>query len=233
MWYNISIQILYEDDAICVVDKPAGVATHSASSWAGDDVVSLLRAKGAQIKTSGDEHRQGVVSRLDVGTSGLLVLAKHEDAYLDLKRQFSAHSVQKIYTALAKGVFKVKRGTVDAPIGRHPTKRALFSVVEGGKDARTHFDVESETEEVSLLRVHLETGRTHQIRVHLSTYGHPLVGDTMYGKTNALDVKSKLTRPFLHSTHLAFLHPETHEKMAFDSTLSDDLTRALEIFGII
>ena len=193
----------------------------------------MLRAQGVQISTSGDTYRQGVVSRLDVGTSGLLVLAKTEAAYLGLKEQFQAHSVEKVYTALAKGVFKVMSGTIDAPIGRHPSKRALFSVVEDGKPARTHFDVLRQVDEVALLKVILETGRTHQIRVHLKAYGHPLVGDKMYGKATALDAFSELERPFLHSAQLRFTHPTSGERVFFDSALPEDLARALRKFGIL
>jgi 23S rRNA pseudouridine1911/1915/1917 synthase len=233
------VPVVYEDDDVIVVDKPAGIATHSAASFDGDDVYNLLVGQGVQIRTSGDSNRQGIVSRLDVGTSGLVVVAKNEISYQDLKRQFQEHRVVKRYIALSHGHFTVRKGTFDAPISRHPTKRAIYAVVDGGKPAVTHFDVLREyavpsptarnskgISKLTELEVQLETGRTHQIRVHFSAYGHPLVGDTVYGGKSVRS--DALSRPFLHSTSLEFSHPRTNQLLKFISPLPAELNEYLQ-----
>jgi 23S rRNA pseudouridine1911/1915/1917 synthase len=236
------LEILFQDDDIVVVNKPVGVLVHQAESFSGDDVYHLLVDQGVEIHTSGDDFRQGIVSRLDVGTSGVLVVAKNEKAYISLKQQFQEHSVIKLYTALAQGHFNVKKGEIDAPIGRHPTKRALFAIVEDGKPSKTDFDVIQEFEfdgvrktggdgivkheTFSLLQIQLLTGRTHQIRVHLSAYGHPLVGDPLYNPHNKAlleKTSAKLTRPFLHSSSLTIQHPSSGDKVTFEAPLPSDL----------
>lgn len=215
-----------------VVDKPVGVITHQASSFKGDDVYHMLVDSGVKIETSGDEYRQGIVSRLDIGTSGVLVVAKNENSYQHLKAQFSSHSAQKVYYALAVGSFASLSGRISAPIGRHPNpkKRSLFAVVEGGKEAVTDFDVlatyaAKNGDVYSLLRIRLHTGRTHQIRVHLSAYGHPLVGDPLYSTRRSANLGSacELSRPFLHSGSLTIKHPETGALMTFKAAFPDDL----------
>jgi 23S rRNA pseudouridine1911/1915/1917 synthase len=233
------LPIIYQDDDIVVVDKPAGIATHAATSWTGADVVTLLDEMQVTIDTEGDSHRHGVVSRLDVGTSGVMVLARNQDAFENLKTQFAAHTTEKIYHALAYGNFVVKHGTLNAPIGRHPKHRALFAVVENGKPAVTHFDaLEQYHFEVgkdkfltTYLQIRLETGRTHQIRVHLNAYHHPLVGDSMYGKATTLEKtlheQFDFQRPFLHSSSLKITHPKTGKILHFESPLHETLKKVL------
>ncbi|MDR1861760.1 MAG: RluA family pseudouridine synthase [Candidatus Ancillula sp.] len=224
------LALVYQDEDIVVVNKPAGMIAHKAESFRGPDVCAELAALGVEINTSGDKWRQGVVSRLDVGTTGLMVLAKNEDTFQKLKGMFSAHEVEKEYLALVHGILNKKRAKINAPIGRHPNNRLKFAVVDDGKTAVTRYEVDEEFEhggkQYSLLRVHPETGRTHQIRVHFSALKHPLVGDTVYGRAHET---FGLQRPFLHARRLAFEHPTTHERLTFEAVLNEDLLTTLHI----
>jgi len=224
-----NLGILYADDDLVVVDKPAGVAAHTGPGWEGPTVVGALRAAGIPVSTSGPVEREGIVHRLDAGTSGAMVVAKSELAYGKLKNEFRYHRVEKIYTALATGRVKPPVGTIDAPIGRAPGREFKMAVVSGGKPAVTHYDVIEELSGATLLKVQLETGRTHQIRVHLAAIGHPLVGDTEYGADRKTAARLGLERQWLHASRLAFKHPRTGLEVAVQAPLPADLAAALEL----
>jgi 23S rRNA pseudouridine1911/1915/1917 synthase len=220
--------IVYEDDDVVVVDKPVGVAAHPSPGWTGPTVVGALVAAGYRISTSGAAERQGIVHRLDVGTSGLMVVAKSEKAYTGLKRAFKERTVDKVYHALAQGHPEPTTGTIDAPIGRHPHHDYRFAVVTDGKPSVTHYEVLEMLPAASLLEVHLETGRTHQIRVHFSALRHPLVGDLTYGADPVLASKVSLERQWLHAVRLGFTHPVTGQDVVVESAYPEDLEHALE-----
>lgn len=222
------LRIVYEDAELIVVEKPAGVAAHPSLGWDGPDVVSHLAAAGVQVATSGAAERQGVVQRLDVGTSGLMVVAKSEYAYSVLKQAFRDRSVDKTYWALVQGHPDPTRGTIDAPIARHRGHDWKFAVVSGGRHAVTHYQTLELVRSAALLEVSLETGRTHQIRVHLAAIGHPCVGDPLYGSDPVLATRLGLQRQWLHATRLGFVHPGTGEYVSFESEPAADLMRVLE-----
>ncbi|WP_402468015.1 RluA family pseudouridine synthase [Isoptericola aurantiacus] len=221
--------IAYEDDDVVVVDKPVGVAAHPSPGWTGPTVVGALAAAGYRISTSGAAERQGIVHRLDVGTSGLMAVAKSEAAYTGLKRAFKERTVDKVYHALAQGHPEPTTGTIDAPIGRHPRHDHRFAVTAEGKPSVTHYEVLEMLPAASLLEVHLETGRTHQIRVHLSALRHPLVGDLTYGADPVLASRTGLGRQWLHAMRLGFTHPVTGREVVVSSEYPQDLSAALEI----
>ena len=221
--------IVYDDDDIVVVDKPAGVAAHPSVGWDGPTVLGALAAAGFRIATSGAAERQGVVHRLDVGTSGLMVVAKTEHAYTVLKRAFKEREVDKIYHAVVQGHPDPLAGTIDAPIGRHPTHSWKFAVTPDGKDSVTHYETLEAFRGASLLEIQLETGRTHQIRVHLAAHRHPCVGDPLYGADPTLSARLGLTRQWLHARQLSFAHPSTREQLTLTSDYPVDLAHALEI----
>ncbi|WP_203706562.1 RluA family pseudouridine synthase [Asanoa iriomotensis] len=223
------LHVVYADDDIVVVDKPVGVAAHPSPGWTGPTVVGGLAAIGHRISTSGAAERQGVVHRLDVGTSGLMVVAKSERAYTDLKRAFKVREVDKRYSAVVQGHLDPLRGTVDAPIDRHPHHDYRWAVVSGGKPSVTHYDTIEAFPAASLVDVRLETGRTHQIRVHFSALRHPCVGDLTYGADPTLSARLGLTRQWLHARALAFVHPGTGDEVLFESSYPDDLRHALDI----
>src|SRR6478736_1289711 len=223
------MRIVFDDDDIVVVDKPVGVAAHPSQGWTGTTVVDGLAAAGYRISTSGAEERQGVVHRLDVGTSGLMVVAKSERAYTALKRAFKERTVTKIYHALVQGHPDPSRGTVDAPIDRHPTHDYKWAVVASGKPSVTHYETLEAFRAASLLEIRLETGRTHQIRVHMSALRHPCVGDLTYGADPTLSARLGLTRQWLHAVELGFEHPGTGQPVSFRSPYAPDLQRALDI----
>jgi 23S rRNA pseudouridine1911/1915/1917 synthase len=225
------MRIVHDDDDIVVIDKPVGVAVHPSPGWNGPTVVGGLAAAGYRISTSGAAERQGVVHRLDVGTSGVMVVTKSERAYTLLKRQFRDRTVEKIYHAVVQGHPDPSRGTVDAPIDRHPVHDYRWAVVAGGKPSVTHYETVEAFPAASLLEVHLETGRTHQIRVHMSALKHPCVGDLTYGADPALASRLELTRQWLHAVRLAFEHPGTGERVEFSSPYPDDLQHALDILA--
>nr|WP_229075764.1 RluA family pseudouridine synthase [Actinoplanes sp. DH11] len=223
------MKIIYSDDDIVVVDKPVGVAAHPSPGWTGPTVVGGLLAMGQNVATTGAAERQGVVHRLDVGTTGLMVVAKSEMAYTALKRAFKEREVEKRYHAVVQGHLDPLRGTVDAPIDRHPTADWKFAVMSGGKPSVTHYDTLEAFRSASLVDVRLETGRTHQIRVHFSALRHPCVGDLTYGADPTLAARLKLDRQWLHARELAFAHPRTHDEVRFVSDYPDDLKYALDV----
>ena len=221
------MRILYEDDDLVVVDKPVGVAAHPSPGWTGPTVVGALAAAGYRVATSGAAERQGIVHRLDVGTSGLMVVAKSEHAYSALKRAFKERTVEKIYHAVVQGHPEPTTGTVDAPIGRHPTADYKFAVTSTGKASVTHYEVLEMVPAASLVEIHLETGRTHQIRVHMAALRHPCVGDITYGADPALAARIGLTRQWLHALRLGFEHPSTGRRVEVTSEYPADLETAL------
>jgi 23S rRNA pseudouridine1911/1915/1917 synthase len=220
--------VVHDDSDIVVVDKPVGVAAHPSPGWSGATVIGGLAAAGFTVSTSGAAERQGIVHRLDVGTSGLLVVAKSERAYTGLKRQFRDRTVDKIYHALVQGHPDPTRGTVDAPIDRHPTQDHRFAVMAGGRPSVTHYDTVEAFPAASLLEIRLETGRTHQIRVHMSALRHPCVGDLTYGADPVLAARLGLTRQWLHAVRLGFEHPGTGNRVSFSSPYPPDLQLALD-----
>lgn len=222
------LTVVYDDEDIVVVDKPVGVAAHPSPGWTGPTVVGSLAAAGYAVSTLGAAERQGVVHRLDVGTSGLMVVAKSARAYTDLKRQFREREVDKEYHAIVQGHLDPLAGTIDAPIGRHPQSDYRFAVVSDGRPSVTHYATLEAFPHASLVDVHLETGRTHQIRVHMSAMRHPCVGDLTYGADPTLARRLGLTRQWLHATRLAFVHPGTGERVEFHSDYPPDLVTALE-----
>lgn len=221
------LPILHQDADIVVVNKPVGMAAHTAPGWEGPTVVGALLAVGAEIVTSGPAERKGIVHRLDVGTSGAMVVAKSELAYGRLQDDFRERRVQKIYHALVQGYLDPPAGTIDAPIGRHPSRDFKMAVVTGGRPAITHYRTVECLPGASLLEVQLETGRTHQIRVHMEAIGHGIVGDPIYGANPRLAQELGLTRQWLHAVTLGFTHPVTGEQMSFGAPLTADLEDAL------
>ena len=223
------LTVLYRDADIVVIDKPVGVAAHPSPGWTGPTVLGALAGFGIGVATSGAAERQGIVHRLDVGTTGVMVVALSERAYSVLKDAFRDRTVEKIYHALVQGHPDPSTGTIDAPIGRHPTSDWKFAVVEGGRDSVTHYETLEAFRAASLLEVHLETGRTHQIRVHFSATRHPCVGDLTYGADPTLAKRLGLTRQWLHARSLAFAHPEDGRWVEFTSPYPADLAHALEM----
>jgi len=223
------LRIVHLDPDIVVVDKPAGVAAHPSLGWDGPDVLGHLAAAGIGVATTGADERQGIVQRLDVGTSGLMVVARAEGAYSVLKQAFRDRRVDKEYQALVQGRLDPPAGTIEAPIGRHPGADWKFAVVAGGRPSVTHYETLEAFAHASLLRVHLETGRTHQIRVHLSALHHPCAGDPLYGADPVLAARLGLERQWLHAVRLAFIHPGTGEPCEFASPPSPDLGHALDV----
>lgn len=221
------LHIVHQDADIVVVDKPAGVAAHPSMGWTGPTVLGALAAAGFDITTSGASERQGIVHRLDVGTSGLMVVAKSERAYTHLKALFHDRQVRKVYHAAVQGHPDPLLGTIDAPIGRHPGHEWKFAVTENGKSAITHYEAIEAFRHGSLVEVHLESGRTHQIRVHMSARHHPCFGDTMYGADPSLSEWLELDRQWLHALELGFLHPNG-EEASFRAEYPRELQTALE-----
>jgi 23S rRNA pseudouridine1911/1915/1917 synthase len=221
--------IVHDDDDIVVVDKPVGVAAHPSVGWEGPTVLGALAAAGFRISTSGAAERAGIVHRLDAGTSGLMVVAKSEHAYSDLKRQFHDREVDKVYHAVVQGHPDPLNGTIDAPIGRHPSSSWKFAVTAAGKPSVTHYETIEAFRGASLLEVHLETGRTHQIRVHMAAQRHPCVGDAMYGADPTMSARLGLSRQWLHAMRLGFTHPATGQPVEFTSRYPDDLAHALGV----
>jgi 23S rRNA pseudouridine1911/1915/1917 synthase len=224
----VGLRVVYDDDDIVVVDKPVGVAAHPSPGWSGPTVVGGLAAAGYRIATSGAAERQGVVHRLDVGTSGLMVVAKSELAYSRLKQAFRERTVNKRYHALVQGHPDPLRGTVDAPIDRHPSHDSRWAVVAGGRPSVTHYDSIEAFRAATLLDIALETGRTHQIRVHMAAIRHPCVGDLTYGADPTLAARLGLERQWLHAVGLGFEHPVTGLPADLTSPYPEDLQHALD-----
>jgi len=225
------LSIIYNDESIVVIDKPVGCAAHPSPGWEGPTVVGALTAAGYTISTSGPAERAGIVHRLDVGTSGLMVVAKTDQAYTFLKDAFKSRTVTKIYHALIQGHMDPSTGTIDAPIDRHPKEDHRFAVVANGKESITHYEVIEFYRGVSLVKVELETGRTHQIRVHFSALRHPLVGDLTYGADPVLAASLSMSRPWLHAMHLELTHPVSGERLSFNAPYPADLTNALALLS--
>ncbi|MGZ4618493.1 MAG: RluA family pseudouridine synthase [Frankiaceae bacterium] len=223
------LRVVYCDDDIVVVDKPPGVAAHPSPGWDGPTVVGGLAAAGHRIASSGAAERQGVVHRLDAGTSGLMVVAKSEPAYSSLKAAFRGRAVDKDYRALVQGHPDPLRGSIDAPIDRHPTHPYKFAVVAGGRASLTHYETVEAFRAASLLEIRLATGRTHQIRVHMAAVRHPCVGDLQYGADPVLTARLGLTRQWLHAWRLAFAHPADGRWLRFESPDAPDLAAALAL----
>lgn len=228
---TVAVTVVHEDDALVVVDKPAGIVVHPGAGRSGGTLADGLLARYPELAGVGPDHRPGIVHRLDRGTSGLLVVARTEEVRVALAEALAARRIERGYQTLVWGRVGAARGIVDAPIGRSrrdPTKRA---VVEGGRAARTHYEVEtrfSEPEPATLLSCRLETGRTHQIRVHLAAIDHPVVADAAYGGAR---VDVDLDRPFLHARRLGLVHPVTGEAMEFTSALPPELVAARARFS--
>lgn len=226
------LEIVYDDDDVVVVNKPVGCAAHASPGWTGPTVVGALIARGYRISTSGPQERQGIVQRLDAGTSGLMLLAKNETSYNNMKNQFRNRTVKKVYHTLVQGHVDPSEGTIDAPIGRHPREDYRFAVVADGKPSITHYSLIEYYSSASLLRVELETGRTHQIRVHFNALRHPLVGDLAYGGDPVLAARLEIKRPWLHAIELTFNQPTSDERITLSAPLPDDLKRALELLAV-
>ncbi|MEO5920019.1 MAG: RluA family pseudouridine synthase [Pseudolysinimonas sp.] len=222
-------EIVHDDDDIVVIDKPVGVAAHPASGWEGPTVLGALAGAGFRISTSGAAERAGIVHRLDVGTSGLMVVAKSERAYSVLKAAFHDREVDKIYHAVVQGHPDPFSGTIDAPIGRHPSSTWKFAVTADGKPSVTHYDTLEAMRSATLLEIHLETGRTHQIRVHMAAQRHPCVGDLLYGADPTLATRVGLERQWLHAVRLGFRHPGSGEPVEFETGYPADLQHALDV----
>ena len=222
-------KVVFQDEHLIVIDKPAGVAAHPSVGWDGPTVPGALLAFGIQLSTSGAQERQGIVQRLDVGTSGLMVLAKSELAYSRLKQAFRDRTVHKVYHALVQGHPDPSAGTFDAPIGRHPKSEFKFQVHADGKPSVTHYETIEAFRSASLLEIILETGRTHQIRVHFSAFRHPLVGDTMYGADPTLAKKLGIDHQWLHAIRLSFEHPISGDMVSFESEYPSELVKVLDL----
>ena len=225
------LTIVYDDQDIVVIDKPIGCAAHPSPGWTGPTVVGALMAAGYSVSTSGPAERQGIVHRLDVGTSGLMIVAKSDKAFHVLKDAFRNRTVEKIYHAMVQGHLDPTTGTIDAPIDRHPKEDHRFAVVATGKESITHYEVIEFYRGVSMVKVELETGRTHQIRVHFSALHHPLVGDTTYGADPVLAKSLQMARPWLHAAQLRFAHPVTGQALDFHAPYPPDLTRSLALLS--
>ncbi|QXQ11559.1 RluA family pseudouridine synthase [Paeniglutamicibacter sp. Y32M11] len=223
------LKIIADDDDYVVIDKPVGVAAHPSPGWVGPTVVGALIAAGYRISTSGAAERQGIVHRLDVGTSGLMVVAKTERAYTALKRAFKERTPKKIYHAVVQGLPDPLEGTINAPLGRHPGYDWKFAVVEDGRPSVTHYKVIEAFGRASLVEVTLETGRTHQIRVHFGAMRHPCAGDQTYGADPKLSAALGLTRQWLHAQRLGFFHPVNGEWVEYTSSYPLDLVSSLEL----
>ncbi|EFV12475.1 RluA family pseudouridine synthase [Segniliparus rugosus] len=223
------LNVLYSDEHVVVVEKPPEIAVHPSVGWSGPTVVGGLKALGFHIATTGVAERQGVVQRLDVGTSGVMVLAASEHAYTVLKRAFKHREVEKWYEALVQGHPDPSSGTIDAPIGKRPGPGWRFAVTTEGRHSVTHYDTIEAFGAASLVSVKLETGRTHQIRVHFSALRHPCCGDMLYGADPKLAARLGLRRQWLHARRLSFAHPADGKIMRFESELPQDLQHALGV----
>jgi len=221
------LPIVFEDSEIVVVAKAIGYAAHPSPGWSGPTVIDALKQSGVQIAHVGPQEREGIVHRLDVGTSGLMVIAKSERAYSSLKDQFRSREVKKIYDALAQGHLDPAIGTIDAPIDRHPKEEHRFAVVASGKPSITHYEALEFFPAVTLAKIELETGRPHQIRVHFNAIKHPLVGDLVYGADPRLAERLAMKRPWLHAMELEFRHPATGERVHFSAPYPPDLEESL------
>jgi len=228
---DIAITVRYSDERVLVVSKPAGMVTHPARGHATGTLVNALLALGGPLAGAGST-RPGIVHRLDKDTSGLLLVAKDDDAQVYLVDELRARRIERRYAALVRGTMPARSGTIEAPVGRHPIRRRKMAVTSAGRPSVTHYEVLGEGAGVSLLDVALETGRTHQIRVHLAHLGHPVLGDRAYGGGSEPATTLGLARPFLHAWKLTFPHPDDGRPVAITDPLSPDLAAALQAAGI-
>ena len=225
------LSVIYDDQDIVVIDKPVGCAAHPSPGWMGPTVVGALMAAGYSISTTGPAERQGLDHRLDVGTSGLMIVAKRHASFHALIDAFRNRTIDKVYHAMVQGHMDPTTGTIDAPIDRHPKEDHRFAVMATGKESITHYEVIEFYRGVSMVKIELETGRTHQIRVHFSALHHPLVGDTTYGADPVLAKSLQMSRPWLHAAELRFGHPVTGEALHFKAPYPADLTRSLALLS--
>ena len=223
---ELSLNIVFEDDDIAIIDKPAGMVVHSGAGHLTDTMANAAVTRWPKISSVGDTDRPGIVHRLDRDTSGLLIIALNPTAYNNLTLMIKKHEIERIYTALVHGHPKSSTGTIDAPIGRDPHHRTRQAVNAGGRPALTHYEVIREIGQFSFIKVRLETGRMHQIRVHMTAIGHPIAGDQTYGKREGI---ANLSRQFLHASKLTFNHPISSEKISVTSKLPDDLQSAISL----
>ena len=223
---ELSLNIVFEDDDIAIIDKPSGMVVHSGAGHLTDTMANAAVTRWPKISSVGDTDRPGIVHRLDRDTSGLLIIALNPTAYNNLTLMIKKHEIERIYTALVHGHPKSSTGTIDAPIGRDPHHRTRQAVNAGGRPALTHYEVIREIGQFSFIKVRLETGRMHQIRVHMTAIGHPIVGDQTYGKRQGI---ANLRRQFLHASKLTFNHPISSEKISVTSKLPDDLQSAISL----
>jgi 23S rRNA pseudouridine1911/1915/1917 synthase len=228
---DIPLTVRFSDERVLVVSKQAGLVTHPARGHTAGTLVNALLGLGEPLSGAGST-RPGIVHRLDKDTSGLMIVAKDDDAQHHLVDAIRARAVERRYLALVLGVMPAGSGTIDAPVGRHPVKRRRMAVVAGGKPAVTHYTVVGSSGELSLLEASLETGRTHQIRVHLAYVGHPVAGDRAYGGATERAHALGLTRPFLHAWRLKFPHPDGGRTIEVTDELPEDLTGVLESAGL-
>ena len=231
---NIPIDILYQDHELAVVSKPAGLVVHPAAGHREGTLVNALLYALNDLSGVGGVLRPGIIHRLDKDTSGLMVIAKNDLSHVRLQEMVQDRRMKRFYLALVHGIPATRLGTVDAPIGRDPGDRKRMAVTaEAGRLAVTHFKVERDYGDSALLEVELVTGRTHQIRVHLSFIGHPVVGDREYGVRGRLEQESGLERQFLHAYRLSFPHPQSGDQLTFEEPLPEDLQQALHKLGNI
>jgi 23S rRNA pseudouridine1911/1915/1917 synthase len=228
---SIPLEVRYSDERVLVVSKPAGLVTHPARGHESGTLVNALLALEGTLSGKGS-MRPGIVHRLDKDTSGLLLVARDDEAHAYLLAAMQDRAIERHYLGLVRGRLPAPAGTIDAPIGRHPTRWRIRAVVADGKPSVTHYEVQHVTEEASLLDIKLETGRTHQIRVHLAHLGHPILGDRVYGGVSELSKRIGLARPFLHAARLVFPHPDDDRSIEVDDPLPQDLTGALEAAGV-
>jgi 23S rRNA pseudouridine1911/1915/1917 synthase len=219
----VDLTVIYEDESLAVIDKPSGMVVHPAPGHPAGTLADGLKQRGTTWSLLGGAERAGIVHRLDRDTSGLLVVAKTEAAHRSLARQLSDRSLGRTYWALVHGGFREETGTIDAPIARHPRDRRRMAIVEGGREAVTDFAVVERLGGATVLELSLRTGRTHQIRVHLASIGHPIVGDSVYGRPDPA-----LGRPALHAMRLRLVHPEDGTERSFESPVPSELTDAVD-----
>ena len=227
---SIDFEVIFEDDSVIVVSKPSGLIVHPGSGIANGTLVNGLAAQFPDLREIGDPTRLGLVHRLDKGTSGLLIVARTPEALDNLKFQMQERHVHRQYFAIVAGHLESNKGVVDAPLGRDPSNPLKRAVINSGKYARTHYEIDQKYEspfKVSTLNCRLETGRTHQIRVHLAAIGHPVLGDELYGGRTSFNIENRLA---LHAQMLTFLHPKTKNLMNFESPLPVELTRMKDTF---
>ncbi len=220
---EMDLSIVYEDSDLVVIDKPAGLAVHPSPGHYSHTLVNGVLAHCDDLSGIGGEKRPGIVHRLDKDTSGLIIVAKNDAAHVSLADQLKERKVEKTYIALVEGLVTPPEGRIEAPIGRDAKHRLRMAVVENGRDARTTFRVLREVGRRTLLEVRPQTGRTHQIRVHLASIGHPITGDALYGRRG----DAPIARQFLHAQRLAFQHPRTGERLELETPLAEDLQQAL------